>query len=233
MSVPYFYEPDLQKGLQQVSLSEATSKHCVQVLRMQAGDPLLLTNGQGDRFEATLTSAHKKNAMASITNHQSIPPQVQNITLGIGLLKNVTRLEWLFEKATEMGVTTLVPLITDRTIHERFKTERMENILQSAMLQSQQTWLPALLPPTEYKQFVPLCHQPTKLIAHCEPQEKSAIDQVSFSDHITLLIGPEGDFSPEEITLALSHGFTSVHLGQTRLRTETAALFALSKLKKI
>jgi 16S rRNA (uracil1498-N3)-methyltransferase len=233
MSVPYFFEPNLSTGDKIVALSEQTSKHCVQVLRMQEGDALLLTNGHGEMYEAALSTAHKKQAFATITNHQLTSPNTQNITLGISLLKNATRLEWLFEKATEMGISTIVPLITERTIHERFKTDRMEGIVQSAMLQSQQTWLPNILPPTYFKDFISTCTHSTKLIAHCEPSEKTAIDSISLSDHIVLLIGPEGDFTPSEIDLALTHAFQPVHLGNTRLRTETAALFALCKLKKI
>jgi len=233
MSAPYFFEPNISKGDAVFALSEQTSKHCVQVLRMQEGDSLLLTNGLGDKFQAILSTAHKKNAFATITNHTADAPNNQKITLGISLLKNVTRLEWLIEKATEMGVQCIAPLITDRTIHERFKNERMEGIIQSAMIQSQQTWLPTLLSPQTLQDFVSTTSQSTKLIAHCEPQQKIAIDQITLTDDIVLLIGPEGDFSPGEIKLAIDANFTPVHLGNTRLRTETAAIFALSKLKKI
>jgi 16S rRNA (uracil1498-N3)-methyltransferase len=162
MSVPYFFEPNISTSDKIVALSEQTSKHCVQVLRMQEGDALLLTNGQGDMYDAVLSTAHKKQAFATITKHQHTSPHAQNITLGISLLKNATRLEWLFEKATEMGVSTIVPLITERTIHERFKTDRMEGIIQSALLQSQQTWLPNIQPPTSFKDFVSTCTHSTK-----------------------------------------------------------------------
>ena len=154
MAVPYFYEPQISGNTAVFTLSEETSKHCVQVLRMKEGDQIDLTNGIGQLFNATITVAHKKQATVQINAQQTIHPAAQKIVLGISLLKNATRLEWLFEKATEMGVHTIVPLICERTIHERFKTDRMQNILQSAMIQSQQVWLPILTEPMAYINFI-------------------------------------------------------------------------------
>jgi 16S rRNA (uracil1498-N3)-methyltransferase len=232
MSVPFFYEPTLSTGCTSFTLSEESSKHCVQVLRMQEGDRIDLTNGIGQLAEATITIAHKKNTIVSIQSEKTIAPSTQKITLGISLLKNAVRLEWLLEKATEMGIHTIVPLICERTIHERFKTERMENILQSAMLQSQQAWLPILTPPTKFNDFISAYNAPQQYIAHCEPGQKISIKELTPSDNCILLIGPEGDFSPKEIEVALSLQYQAIHLGPTRLRTETAGIFALSVLKK-
>ena len=232
MSVPYFYEPSLISNATYFTLSEETSKHCVQVLRMKEGDRIDLTNGIGQLFEATITHAHKKQASVAIQSQKSIQAPTQKITLGISLLKNVVRLEWLFEKATEMGVYTIVPLLCERTIHERFKTDRMQNILQSAMIQSQQAWLPILTAPTPYDSFIKDFTAAQQLIAHCEPAEKINIKAVEPSNDCILLIGPEGDFSTKEIEQALHHQYQAIHLGPTRLRTETAGLFALSVLKK-
>ena len=232
MPVPYFYEALLTNHPTTYILSEETSKHCVQVLRMKAGDRIDLTNGIGQLFEATISIADKRNTAVQIESQKNIAPTTQKITLGISLLKNVTRLEWLLEKATEMGVHSIVPLICDHTIHERFKTERMQNILQSAMIQSQQAWLPNLSEPVAYETFLQNYEAPQKLIAHCEPQEKTNIKNINVGDDCLLLIGPEGDFSPKEIGLALSKNYQAIHLGPTRLRTETAGLFALSVLKK-
>jgi len=232
MPVPYFYEANLTSNPSVYTLSEETSKHCVQVLRMKAGDRMDLTNGIGQLFEATIQLADKRNTTVQIQAQKTIAPTSQKITLGISLLKNVTRLEWLLEKATEMGVHTIVPLICDHTIHERFKTERMQNILQSAMIQSQQVWLPILSEPTPFDQFLANYKAAQKLIAHCEPQEKTNIKNLEVADDCILLIGPEGDFSPKEIEWALSQNYEAIHLGPTRLRTETAGLFALSVLKK-
>lgn len=232
MPVPYFYEAQLTSNPSVYTLSEETSKHCVQVLRMKAGDRIDLTNGIGQLFEATINIADKRNTTVQIQAQKTITPSTQKIILGISLLKNVTRLEWLLEKATEMGVHTIVPLICDHTIHERFKTERMQNILQSAMIQSQQVWLPILAEPTPFDQFLANYNASQKLIAHCEPKEKTNIKQLTVKDDCILLIGPEGDFSTKEIELALSQNYEAIHLGPTRLRTETAGLFALSVLKK-
>ena len=209
MSVPYFYEPLIATGMTQFTLSETSSKHCVQVLRMDVGEPIEITNGKGGLFHATIQVAHKKNALVTITKSVQTERPKQQLHLAISLLKNAVRLEWLFEKATEIGVTNITPLICERTIHERFKTERMQQIIQSAMIQSQQTWLPVLT----------------------EPMPKTSIQSIEPSDDLLLLIGPEGDFAPFEIESAIANNCTPIDLGPTRLRTETAGIFALSCLK--
>ena len=153
------------------------------------------------------------------------------ISIGISLLKNAVRLEWLFEKATEMGIYRIAPLLCERTIHERFKTERMQHILQSAMIQSQQAWLPTLDAPISFNDFISKNTATQQLIAHCEPAEKTSIKAIQPSEDCILLIGPEGDFTIPEIKMATEHHYIPLHLGPTRLRTETAGIFALSVLK--
>lgn len=231
MSVPYFYEPLIATGMTQFTLSETSSKHCVQVLRMDVGEQIDITNGQGGLFHATIQVAHKKNAVVTITASTQTDRPKQKLQLGISLLKNAVRLEWLFEKATEIGVTSITPLVCERTIHERFKTERMQQIIQSAMIQSQQTWLPVLSEPMPLLQFITKSSASQKLIAHCEPLHKTSIQSIEPSDDLLLLIGPEGDFAPSEIEAAIAKDFMPIDLGPTRLRTETAGIFALSCLK--
>ena len=231
MSVPYFYEPLIATGMTQFTLSETSSKHCVQVLRMDVGEQIDITNGQGGLFHATIQVAHKKNAVVTITASTQTDRPKQKLQLGISLLKNAVRLEWLFEKATEIGVTSITPLVCERTIHERFKTERMQQIIQSAMIQSQQTWLPVLSEPMPLLQFITNGIATQKLIAHCEPLHKTSIQSIEPSDDLLLLIGPEGDFAPSEIEAAIAKDFMPIDLGPTRLRTETAGIFALSCLK--
>jgi 16S rRNA (uracil1498-N3)-methyltransferase len=231
MSVPYFYEPLIATGMTQFTLSETSSKHCVQVLRMDVGEQIDITNGQGGLFHATIQVAHKKNAVVTITTSTQTDRPKQKLQLGISLLKNAVRLEWLFEKATEIGVTSITPLVCERTIHERFKTERMQQIIQSAMIQSQQTWLPVLSEPMPLLQFITNGSAAQKLIAHCEPLHKTSIQSIEPSDDLLLLIGPEGDFAPSEIEAAIAKDFMPIDLGPTRLRTETAGIFALSCLK--
>jgi len=231
MSAPYFYEAQINFGAANFTLSEESSKHCAQVLRMQAGDIIQMTNGMGGVFEASIMDAHKKHTQVQILKETTVPSSSQKIILGISILKNAVRLEWLFEKATEMGVHTIVPLLCERTIHERFKTDRMQNIIQSAMIQSQQAWLPILSVPTNFKQFIEQYNATNKYIAHCEPTEKTSIKSLAPSKDLIVAIGPEGDFSPNEIEQALASNYEAIGLGPTRLRTETAGLFALSILK--
>jgi 16S rRNA (uracil1498-N3)-methyltransferase len=232
MSIPYFYEPSILSGQTSFTLNEISSKHCVQVLRMQENQRVDITNGLGYLFEATIISAHKKNTLVQIQSEKFIAAPSQKITLGIGLLKNLTRLEWLLEKATEMGVYEIMPLLCEHTLFEKFKLERFQNILQSAMIQSQQVWLPLLATPLKFKEAIQNQKQAQKLIAHCEDGDKVDIKKIDPSSDCLLLIGPEGDFSSAEIKLATANNFQAIHLGPTRLRTETAALFALSVLKK-
>ena len=231
MSVPYFYEPLIAAGMKQFTLSETSSKHCVQVLRMDVGEQIDITNGQGGLFHASIQVAHKKNALVTITKSSQTDRPKQQLHLGISVLKNAVRLEWLFEKATEIGVTSITPLVCERTIHERFKSERMQQIIQSAMIQSQQTWLPILTAPIPLTEFITKESATQKLIAHCEPLPKTCIKSIKPSDDVLLLIGPEGDFAPLEIEAAIANDFTPIDLGPNRLRTETAGIFALSCLK--
>ena len=232
MSIPYFYEPSIVAGQTSFTLNEISSKHCVQVLRMQENQRVDITNGMGYLFEATILTAHKKNTLVQIQSEKFIAASSQKITLGIGLLKNLTRFEWLLEKATEMGVYEIMPLLCDHTLFEKFKLERFQNILQSAMIQSQQVWLPLLGTPVQFKEAIQNQKQTQKLIAHCEASDKLDIKKIVPTSDLLLLIGPEGDFSTTEIELALANNYQAIHLGPTRLRTETAALFALSVLKK-
>ncbi len=231
MSAPYFYEPQINLGATSFTCSEETSKHCAQVLRMQGGDAIQITNGMGGVFEATIVEAHKKNTTVQINKEHAVARASQKIILGISILKNAVRLEWLFEKATEMGVHTIVPLLCERTIHERFKSDRMNNIIQSAMIQSQQAWLPYLSAPISYKEFIHQYNATDKYIAHCEPTNKLSIKDLPQSKELMIAIGPEGDFTMQEIEMAMQAQFQPIGLGPTRLRTETAGLFSLSVLK--
>ena len=231
MSAPYFYEPQIKLGTTTFTCSEETSKHCAQVLRMQVGDTLQITNGVGNIFEATILDAHKKNTTVQIIKEHAVASASQKIILGISILKNAVRLEWLFEKATEMGVHSIVPLLCERTIHERFKTDRMHHIIQSAMIQSQQAWLPNLSQPIPFKDFIHRYNATDKYIAHCEPSSKASIKTLPISNDLLMAIGPEGDFTINEIEMAMDAQFQPIGLGPTRLRTETAGLFALSVLK--
>ena len=230
MSLPFFYETKTPQINSHFILSEETSKHCTQVLRMKVGARLQLTNGKGILFKASIVSEDKKKTVVLIEEAITVAPPAKKIGIAISLLKNASRFEWFLEKATEIGVTHIQPLISQRTEHTRFRLDRMNGILIAAMLQSQQAWLPVLEEPVQFKNFVPQSTYLQKLIAHCEEDKKQFIKDLPPSDEIQILIGPEGDFSPEEIQMALNNQFIPVSLGETRLRTETAGVVASSLL---
>jgi 16S rRNA (uracil1498-N3)-methyltransferase len=239
MSLPFFYKEDLIASSTDLVLDEATSKHMVQVLRMQNGEQLQLTNGRGDLFTAEITDGNRKKCSVKIVekiNIKNLPTGQAGskfkISIAISPVKNNTRFEWFLEKATEIGVSEIIPLICSRTEKTAFKFERMKSILVSAMLQSQQCWLPVLHEPTKFDALIKSSHQEQKFIAHCMDDNKRSLadlnnEALSFK---IILIGPEGDFTPEEIELALQNHFSAVALGETRLRTETAGIVAAALL---
>jgi 16S rRNA (uracil1498-N3)-methyltransferase len=240
MALPFFYKEDIDLTTTNVVLDEDTSKHVVQVLRMQNGEQLQLTNGKGNLFTAAITDDNRKKCTVTIIktiNHQL---STVNTVIAISLLKNTTRFEWFLEKATEIGVTEIIPLICERTEKTNFKMERMKSILVSAMLQSQQCWLPVLHQPAPFKKLLEgfktlqELEMQQKFIAHCEDEH----NKVSLTSKLLnpstsklILIGPEGDFTKNEIELALQNNFIPVALGETRLRTETAGIVAATTLK--
>lgn len=235
MALPFFYKEDIQASLASVVLDEDTSKHIVQVLRMQNGEPLQLTNGRGDLFTCEITDNNRKRCSVKILQTSNLKGQSSNITIAISLIKNSSRFEWFLEKATELGVSEIVPLICERTEKTAFKAERMKSILVSAMLQSQQCWLPVLHEPTKFNALVHSSAQQQKFIAHCMDDAKRSLTDLnneSLSSKV-ILIGPEGDFTPGEIELALQNNFSGVSLGETRLRTETAGIAAAALFRLV
>jgi 16S rRNA (uracil1498-N3)-methyltransferase len=229
MSLPYFYEPSVILPIH--TLSEETSRHCIKVLRMKENDKLHLTDGSGNLFTAIITNADKKNCLVKIEETINHQPQTSSISIAISLLKNPTRLEWFMEKVTEIGVRKIYPLICEHTEKENFRYERMNGILISAMLQSQQTFLPQLHQPKKYIDFIKGDFEGLKLIAHCGEGDKISINQPAFKNkNVLILIGPEGDFSHSEINAALNDNFAAVDLGHTRLRSETAGIVAAALL---
>ena len=232
MSLPFFYKEDLVAKCTDVVLDEASSKHIVQVLRMQNGGQLQLTNGKGNLFTAEITDNNRKKCTVSIIQKSEIANLQSKITIAISLIKNSTRFEWFLEKATEIGVSEIIPLICSRTEKTAFKFDRMKNILVSAMLQSQQCWLPVLHEPTKFNELVKSSAQDQKFIAHCINNARRNLADLNneFLTSKIILIGPEGDFTADEIELALQNHFSAVSLGGTRLRTETAGIVAATLL---
>jgi 16S rRNA (uracil1498-N3)-methyltransferase len=231
MTIPFFYKENLDPADTEVVLDEDTSKHIVQVLRMQNKEQLQLTNGEGNLVTTEIMDNNRKKCAVRVLKNEHITRPSNKITLAISLVKNNNRFEWFLEKATEIGVTTIVPLICERTEKTIFKTDRMKSILVSAMLQSQQSWLPILQEPIKFLSFVNQVDVANKFIAHCENMDAKVqlIRYLPFTDSI-ILIGPEGDFSSDEISVALKNNFHPVALGNTRLRTETAGVVAATLL---
>ena len=226
MQLPFFFEENLL-FTGSFSLSENSSRHIVQVLRMKEGEKIQLTNGKGYLLTAEITTAHKKSTEVTIVEKLEIPPPPNKITIAISFIKNANRFEWFLEKATEIGITDIVPIICHRTEKTHFREERMKQILVSAMLQSRQVWLPDFAAPIKINEFIKTAEANHKLIAHCEEKDKKELKEFSFgAASRMILIGPEGDFTSEEIEEAIQHNFIPVSLGETRLRTETAALVA-------
>jgi 16S rRNA (uracil1498-N3)-methyltransferase len=229
MALPFFYKEDIKPTTTNVLLDEATSKHIVQVLRMQKGEQLQLTDGKGNLFTAAITDDNRKKCGVTIltTIKQQLP--ATNVSIGISLIKNNSRFEWFLEKATEIGITEIIPLICERTEKSAFKFERLNGILISAMLQSQQSWLPVLQEPQKFTKFISKAKQEQKFIAHCIDENNKKKLPSQLINKLTsklILIGPEGDFTKEEIENALKYDFIPVSLGNTRLRTETAGIAA-------
>lgn len=228
MALPIFYSTELSQQ-HPFELDADTARHVTQVMRMKEGDAIGVTDGKGNYAECLIVGVSKKHCLVKANDIQHFETPKRNVTIAIGLLKNKARMEWFFEKATELGVNNFIPLITERTERQHFRTDRMEAILISAMLQSQQYHLPKLSEPVSFVEFVASSFQ-QKFIAHCEEDDKKFIPSFEISNEVCILIGPEGDFTHEEIMLAKQNGFIPVTLGQTRLRTETAGITAAVQL---
>lgn len=225
MELPVFYAKEMQSSQGFYTMDEPTSKYCIQVLRNEKGDKVLLADGKGTRYEAVITDDHRKKCVVQISAFTTMPAPVPKLRIAIAFTKNTSRMEWFLEKAVEIGIQEIIPLITQRTEKEKLKAERLENILVSAMLQSKQWHLPVLTEPQPFEKALSGGGQ--LLIAHCLPDGKKHLLDVMVPGKDTLLfIGPEGDFTPEEIKLALEKGCLPVSLGGTRLRTETAGVVA-------
>jgi len=225
MALPRFYVKTL--GETNMVLDEDTSKHITGVLRMKAGEALLLTDGKGTKAHALITDDHRKRCTVTINTTEKEPVKSPKVCIAISLLKNAARFEWFLEKATEIGVSEIIPLLCERTEKEAFRHDRMQAILISAMLQSQQCWLPNLQEPTPFENIITTDYA-AKFIAHCLPQQKETLHGLlkKFDGNRIILIGPEGDFTEAEISQALAKNFLPVTLGNTRLRTETAGMVA-------
>ncbi|HEY4148881.1 MAG TPA: RsmE family RNA methyltransferase [Chitinophagaceae bacterium] len=232
MALPFFYQEAIDPDQTIVDLDGDTSRHVISVLRMKLGDPVHLTDGKGLLLTAEIMEEYKKKCSVRVTASRFIDPRPRKVTIAVSLLKNNHRFEWFLEKATELGVAEIIPLLSERTERQHFRADRMKNMLVSAMLQSQQSWLPVLHEPVAVETLIRQSSQQQKFIAHCIDDEKKNLGDLvdtSLASQV-ILIGPEGDFTAAEIDLALLQGFVPVTLGDTRLRTETAGVVAATLL---
>lgn len=232
MDLPLFYAKDIMPGAATYTMDEPTSKHCIMVLRKQKGEQVLLADGRGNKFTAVIADDNRKKCVLQVTACENVPASTPAIRIAICFTKNASRIEWFLEKATEIGIQEIIPVLSHRSETEKFKAERLQNILVSAMMQSQQYYLPVLEAPVAFDKVVQQNKDGQRFIAHCLPESKTHLWQAMQPGKDTLvLIGPEGDFTPEEIALALAQGFQPVSLGDTRLRTETAGMVAATMCK--
>jgi len=222
-----FYNSDVKPEDKSFFFDKEESKHIIKVLRKKESDKIFLTNGLGYFFESEIISAFEKKCEIRITNVQFHEPTSYHIHIAVAPTKMNDRLEWFLEKATEIGIHEITPIICDNSERKVYKIDRAEKIVQSAMKQSLQMYLPKINEPISYSQFVKQTIDGQKFIAHCEETERKAFqNEIKPNEKVTILIGPEGDFSSKEIKLAIENQFIPVTLGNTRLRTETAALVA-------
>jgi 16S rRNA (uracil1498-N3)-methyltransferase len=230
-----FYNPELTKETTQITFDKIESRHIVRVLRKKEEEVLHITNGKGFLFNAKIIIASDKKCIAEIIDIQEKPkPWNYYLHIAIAPTKNNDRIEWFLEKATEIGIDEITPIICSNSERRIIKLDRFEKIIQSAMKQSLKFTLPKINEPIKFNDFINQDFEGTFCIAHCEEQEKNSLKSVvNPSEKTTILIGPEGDFSSQEITKALEKNSIPISLGESRLRTETAALVAVQSISFI
>jgi 16S rRNA (uracil1498-N3)-methyltransferase len=220
-----FYTPDITNETYQ--LNEEESRHCNKVLRLQQGDAVNLIDGKGGLYTAHIVDSHPKHTLLKVV--QSIQEHSKRnhyLHIAVAPTKNIDRFEWFLEKATEIGIDEITPLICDRSERREVKTDRLNKIITSAIKQSLKAYHPKLNEPTRFEKVLNL-EQGEKFIAHCMESGKKALSDVIIKHgRYTVMIGPEGDFSSTEVERAVAGGFQPITLGSSRLRTETAALEA-------
>jgi 16S rRNA (uracil1498-N3)-methyltransferase len=221
-----FYLPDFQSG--DIILNEEESGHAVKVLRMKENDPVLLVDGKGKLIEGEIIIAHPKKCRIKVLFiKEEFGKRNFHLHLAVAPTKNSDRMEWLIEKATEIGLDEFTPLLCRYSERKQIQKNRLEKVAVAAMKQSLKAYLPVIREIVPFEMFIAQNFRAKKFIAHCIPGEKPHFfNLIHQQEDILVLIGPEGDFSPDEIALARQQGFQEISLGNSRLRTETAALAA-------
>jgi 16S rRNA (uracil1498-N3)-methyltransferase len=222
-----FYNSEIKNGDLNFFFDKEESKHIVKVLRKKEGDTIFISNGLGFLFDSEIILASEKKCEVKIVKETFQQPDNFYTHIAVAPTKMNDRLEWFLEKATEIGIHEITPIICDHSERKVYKIDRAEKIIQAAMKQSLHYYLPKINEPISFSQFVKLNFEGQKFIAHCEETDKKSFqNEIKQNEKITIMIGPEGDFSTKEINLAIANQFIPVTLGNTRLRTETAALVA-------
>ncbi len=229
-----FYHPALNETDSQCIMDPDESRHIVKVLRKNEGDELQITNGKGFLFNVQILEANPKGCRVEVVKKHKDHPAMYRIHLAVAPTKMIDRYEWFLEKVTEIGVHEISPILCERSERKVLKSGRLEKVIQAAMKQSLRTFLPKLNPPVSYSDFLKRRNEGLLFIAHCEKEEKAELKRTVAPDHdITVLIGPEGDFTHSEIQEAYNVGYSPVSLGDARLRTETAAIVACTTINLI
>lgn len=222
-----FFNSQLTHESKKVVFSREESKHITKVLRKKSGDQLDITNGNGILFVANISNENPNKCEAIIEKFHFFEKSNHFTHIAIAPTKNNDRLEWFLEKATEIGIDEITPIICKNSERKTVKSERLIKIMISAMKQSLDYYLPKLNNPVNFNDFVQISSSCKKFIAHCENSKKSSFfGSINKKESILILIGPEGDFDSSEIEMAKENGFKAVTLGEKRLRTETAAIVA-------
>ena len=221
-----FYTPDISGNT--YTLDETESKHCVRVLRLEAGVEITLVDGRGGFYRAEITDPNPKRcAVKVVKSDLNYGQRNFSVHVAIAPTKNIERIEWFLEKATEIGIHRVTPLLCHHSERKEIKTDRLEKVMISAMKQSLKAYLPQIDEPVKYADFIRQPFDGQKLIAHCDESHRDLLQDIARpGENYLILIGPEGDFSFEEIQQAIDAGFHPVSLGKSRLRTETAGLVA-------
>ena len=229
--VNLFYLPEISEGVNH--LDEDESRHIIKVLRMEPGDEFTITNGRGFFYQARITSIQAKRCAFEIFEKKQDPKKDFSIHIAIAPTKNIDRIEWFVEKATEIGIDEISFVVCQNSERKTINLERIEKIAISALKQSQQTWLPKLNGIKPLKEILQIPSN-QKFIGYVDENNPTSLKSIAIPDkNYLVIIGPEGDFSKEELNNAIEGGFKKISLGDTRLRTETAGLVACHTLQII
>ena len=226
----FFFNKQLLESTNEIIFSEDEARHIIKVLRKNIGDKIIVTNGEGLQWNGSISSIDIKCVKARKLNATLIPKTKENIHIAISLIKSTSRMEWFIEKATEIGVSEITPITCSNSERKSLNFERCQKIMISAIKQSKRLFIPKLNPIIPIKEFLEFGNEDNDIyIAHCHDLEKKLVNQLGLiNNKVKIMIGPEGDFSIDEINFSIRRGAIPISLGLNRLRTETAGILAVN-----